>query len=188
MLDDLTLVVPSREYLPSFIDALERGWSPNTVDPDYAPRILAMLDEDADGYLASLVDRDPQGAMIDLPDGSRVPRLPQATRWLWDGEFCGSIAVRWQAGTTDLPPTCLGHVGYSVVPWKQRRGYATRALALLLPVARSEGLPFVTLTTDEDNEPSQRVILANGGRLARTFDKPEAYGTGPMTEYVIDLP
>ena len=59
---------------------------------------------------------------------------------MWDGEFCGSIGFRWQPGTSALPPYCLGHIGYSVVPWKQRRGYATKALALLLPDARKEGL------------------------------------------------
>jgi len=35
---------------------------------------------------------------------------------MWDGEFCGQIAFRWQPGTEALPPHCLGHVGYSVVP------------------------------------------------------------------------
>ena len=82
---------------------------------------------------------------------------------MWDGEFAGSIGFRWRPGTTDLPPYCLGHIGYGVVPWKQRRGYATRALANLLPLAKQEGLPFVAITTDTHNVPSQRVILANGG-------------------------
>jgi predicted acetyltransferase len=52
---------------------------------------------------------------VALPDGTMVPRLPGFWRWLWDGEFCGSIQFRWQPGTPDLPPTCLGHIGYSVV-------------------------------------------------------------------------
>ncbi len=183
----LDLVVPDRAHLAGFVDALNRGWSPNTMDPEYGRRILTSLEDDADAYLAGLVDRDPQGATIELPDGSRVLRLPQTTRWMWDGEFCGTISVRWQEGTTDLPPTCLGHVGYAVVPWKMRRGYATRALELMLPIARDEGLPFVVVTTDADNKASQRVVLANGGRLTREFDKPAVFGGGPMREYVVDL-
>ena len=75
---------------------------------------------------------------------AQVARLPGYRRWLWDGEFCGSIDFRWQPGTTALPPHCLGHIGYGVVPWKQGRGYATRALSLLLPAARAEGLAFVS--------------------------------------------
>lgn len=52
-----------------------------------------------------------------------------------------------------------------MVPWKRRRGYATRALDLLLPYARAEGLSHVDPTIDADNVASRRVIEANGGTL-----------------------
>ena len=55
------------------------------------------------------------------------------------------------------------------MPWKQRRGYATVALRLLLPMAREVGLRRVQVTCDEDNEPSRRVIVANGGALERRY-------------------
>lgn len=105
-----------------------------------------------------------------------MERLPSFTRWLWDGEFSGSISFRWQPGTAELPPHVLGHIGYSVVPWKQGRGYATKSLALVLHEARAEGLPYVELTTDSDNLASQKVILANGGQLIEEFRKPAQYG------------
>ena len=54
-------------------------------------------------------------------------------------------------------------------PWKRGRGYATRALALILPDARAVGLTEVILTTDIDNYASQKTILANGGELVGTF-------------------
>src|SRR5579862_7651629 len=95
---------------------------------------------------------------------------------MWDDEFCGSIQLRWQTGTNDLPSYCLGHIGYSVVPWKQGRGYATQALRDLLPLAKERGLTYVHLTTDPDNIASQRVILANGGRIERRFRTGDAYG------------
>ncbi|MBI1349777.1 MAG: GNAT family N-acetyltransferase [Actinomycetales bacterium] len=183
----LRLIAPDAEHLPGLVDALRRGWSPNSLDPDAGYRLLEEIEQDPDGFLAGLDDRDPRGRTFELPDGSRVPRLPQTTRWMWDGEFCGSISVRWQPGTTELPPTCLGHVGYTVVPWKRRRGYATAALGLLLPIAAEVGLPLVTITTDDDNIASQRVAAANGARFAREFAKPASYGTGTMHEYVIDL-
>jgi predicted acetyltransferase len=108
-------------------------------------------------------------------------------QWMWDGEFCGSIGFRWQPGTTELPPYCLGHIGYSVVPWKRQRGYATRALELLLPQARDEGLAYVELTTQVDNFASQRVIEANGGEVVERFHKSQAHGGAESFRYRIPL-
>ncbi|MFN2514257.1 MAG: GNAT family N-acetyltransferase, partial [Pyrinomonadaceae bacterium] len=102
--------------------------------------------------------------------------MPGYSQWIWDGEFCGAISFRWQPGTPELPPYCLGHVGYSVVPWKRQRGYATLALRLLLPHAIGEGLPYLEVVTDFDNVASQRVIEANGGKLIERFNKPVEFG------------
>ena len=113
---------------------------------------------------------------IAFPDGSAVPRLPASRCGCGTATSAGSIQMRWQPDTTDLPPTCLGHVGYSVVPWRRNRGYATAALRQLLPLAREIGLPWIDLTTDADNIASQRVIFANGGTLVEHFAKPESYG------------
>ena len=55
-------------------------------------------------------------------------------------------------------------------------GYATSALRMMLPRARSVGLPYVEITTDPDNVASQRVVLANGGVLIERFRKPPQYG------------
>ena len=166
--DGLRLVRPAAEHLDGYADALRRGWSPDTTRPEAAGEELARVAEDAARFLALQDDRDAAGGPVTLADGRVVPRLPGFRRWLWDGEFCGAVNLRWQAGTTELPPTCSGHAGYTVVPWKRRRGYATRALALLLPEARAVGLPWIDLVTRTDNVPSQRVILANGGTLVGT--------------------
>lgn len=179
------LVWPDLAYLPSYVDALRRGWSPDNLRPEAAAEELARIEVDAAGFLAEQVDREAKGPPVELPDGSTVPRLPGYRRWMWDGEFCGTIGFRWQPGTTDLPPTCLGHIGYSVVPWKRRRGYATRALAELLVDARAEGLAFVELTTDVGNVASQAVIEANGGELVERFRKPIAYGDAESLRYRI---
>ena len=138
-------------------------------------------------FVASCDDREAKRGPITLPDGSQVPRLPGYRRWMWDGAFCGSISFRWQPGTEVLPPHCLGHVGYSVVPWKRRRGYATRALALFLPEVRKEGLGYVELTTDVDNLPSQKVITNNGGFLVKRFRKDAAYGDAEALLFRIPL-
>jgi predicted acetyltransferase len=86
-----------------------------------------------------------------------------------------------------LPPYCLGHIGYSVVPWKRRLGYATSALRQALPFARSEGLPYVDVTMDVDNIGSRRVVEACGGVLVEAFVKPAAFGARPALRFRIAL-
>src|SRR5262245_47510845 len=183
----MDLAWPDARYLPGYADALRRGWTPDTLRPQAALDELARIAKDPDGFLRQQVDREAKGPPIKLPDHSTVPRLPGYKLWMWDGEFCGSIGFRWQPGTTELPPYCLGHIGYGVVPWKRRRGYATRALRLLLPHARAEGLPYVELTTDADNIASQRVIEANGGIVVERFHKPAVYGGAESLRFRIVL-
>jgi len=181
---EMKLVWPSREYLPSYIDALKRDWSPDNLAGKVAAREeLMRIAADADAFLASLVDKQGAGDPITLPDGTTVPRLPGYRRWMWDGEFCGSIGFRWQRGTEALPPHCLGHIGYSVVPWKQGRGYATCALRELLREVKAEGLRYVEITTNPDNVASRRVIEANGGVLVDEFVTAAALGGKPELRY-----
>ncbi len=184
----MTLVRPARAHLDSYVAALRQDWSADNVRGAAAAREeLARIDEDPDAFLASIDDREGKGPPVELPDGSTVPRLPGFRRWMWDGEFAGAIGLRWQRGTPVLPPHCLGHIGYSVVPWKQGRGYGTRALALMLPEARAVGLPYVEITTDPANTASRHVILANGGELVEHFVKPASFGSTPGLRYRIAL-
>lgn len=173
----MELVVPSLDRLAGYADALRRGfWSDNLRREASAREELERIATDPAAFVASLDDPEAKGGPVKLPDGSTVPRLPGYRRWMWDDGFCGSINFRWQPGTSELPAHVLGHLGYGVVPWKRRRGYATRALALMLPEARKLGLVHVDLTTDPDNLPSQKVITANGGYLVERFTKAAGHG------------
>lgn len=184
----MQLVRPDTCHLASYVTALERGWSADNIRGAAAAREeLVRVAENPDAFLASMEDREGKGDPVKLPDGSTVQRIPGFRRWMWDEDFCGSIGFRWQPGTTALPPHCLGHIGYAVVPWKQNLGYATRALGAILPEARAVGLPFVELTTDPDNIISQRVIEANGGVLVEEFMKPAQFGGKPGLRYRIAL-
>ena len=181
----MELVWPSTDYLDSYASALRRNWSPDNLRPEASVEQLEQIERDPARFLAAQVDRDAKAGPITLPDGSTVARLPGYHKWMWDGEFCGSIGFRWQKGTDELPPYCLGHIGFSVVPWKRKRGYATAALRALLPEAAAEGLSYVELTTDETNLGSQRVIVANGGRLVEKFKKDPVYGGAPSLRFRI---
>jgi predicted acetyltransferase len=181
------LVQPTLERLPRYVAALERGWT-----LDYLRGEAGARDErrtvaaDAQAFVDAQTDRVGRG-VVTLPDGSTAQRIPGFRLWIWDGDFCGAISLRWLPGTSALPPHVLGHIGYVVVPWKRGRGYAKAALATMLQHARSEGLRSVELTTDPDNVASQRVIEANGGVLVETFTKPAQYGSVPGLRYRIDL-
>jgi predicted acetyltransferase len=183
----MQLVLPAPDHLRSYREALRRGWSPNNLRPQAAGEELAAIAQNPDAFFARIVNVKGGGEGVKLPDGTLVPRMPGYRKWMWDGEFCGSIQLRWLEGTEALPPYCLGHIGYSVVPWKQRRGHATRALALLLPEARARGLAYVEITTTPDNEASQKVIRANGGVLLEEFEKPASLGGGTELRFRIAL-
>jgi predicted acetyltransferase len=185
--DEMQLVWPEMRYLSSYAEALRRDWSPNNLRPEAAQDELERIASDASRFVAEQVDPEAKGPPVVLRDGSVVRRLPGYRRWMWDGEFCGVIGFRWQPGTPELPPHVLGHIGFSVVPWKRRRGYATRALALLLPDVCAAGLPYVELTTDVTNVASQRVIEVNGGRVIERFFKPAVHGGSESLRFRIDL-
>lgn len=178
--------------LPQFVDALQRGWSPNNERPEAGAEMLQSIAEDPEAFLALTDNRAGGGPPVNMPDGSQVERLPSISRWIWistgaDEGFAGTIQLRWQAGTAVLPPYCLGHIGYGVVPWKQRHGCASQALALMLPEARALSLPYVEITTDPHNHASQKVIEANGGVLFEHFTKPPQFGSKPALRYRIPL-
>jgi predicted acetyltransferase len=185
----MELVRPAHEHLPGYVAALKRGWSADTIrGAAAAAEELERIAADADAFLAAMDDPEARGPLVTLPDGSRVPRIPGLRRWMWSEDgFAGSINLRWMPEGAPLPPHVLGHIGYAVVPWQQRRGHATRGLALILPLARAQGQRFVELTTDTDNLPSQRVITANGGVLVGAFDKGAAYGHKQGLRFRIEL-
>ena len=112
--------------------------------------------ESLDAYLQSMVD---MAAGINLsPEW-----VPMTTFWLLNDqdEVVGVSRLRHR-----LTPSLLadgGHIGYYVLPSERAKGYGTVVLRLTLIEARGLDIERVLLTVDSDNEPSIRVIEANGG-------------------------
>ncbi len=179
------LVTPSTEFLPAYVAALQTGWSPSTTR-DISGEHLAAISADPDAFLAQY--QPGAGGMVRQADGSELPRVPGATYWLWDGEFCGSINYRYLHGTEDLPAHVSGHVGYAVVPAKRGRGVARTALRLLLPILNELGLSRALLTCDEDNHASRKVIEATGGVYDGIAPAEESHGTRKLRFWVPTCP
>ena len=58
----MKIVRPQSAHLPSYISALERGWSPDNVRGEVAAREeLETIRQNAGEFLARMVDREPGG-------------------------------------------------------------------------------------------------------------------------------
>jgi predicted acetyltransferase len=88
--------------------------------------------------------------------------VPTTILWYVSGEhYLGELVIRHEL-TPELARSG-GHIGYSIAPQWRRQGHGTRMLAAGLAECRGIGLRRVLLTCRFDNEPSRRIILANGG-------------------------
>lgn len=172
----MEIVRPDETHLLSYTEALKRAITLGTIKIERAHTKLFEIASDDKSFLAKQEDPNALGGDIKLPDGSRVPRIPEKTRFLWDGEVCGTINFRWQAGTTELPDYYLGHIGFQVFSWKRNLGYASEALRQILPLAIELEMPFVELVTNVENLVSQRVIEKNAGVLFERFVQHQAFG------------
>lgn len=66
-----------------------------------------------------------------------------------------------------------GHIGYAVRPSEQNKGYATRMLEHGLLLAKRLGFERVLCICDNDNYPSEKVILKNGGVFENELYDPD---------------
>ncbi len=77
----MEIVRPRPEYLPGYVDALQRGWSPDNVRGAVAAQeVLARIAADAAAFLALTDDPEARGPVVTLPDGSQRARIPGLAR------------------------------------------------------------------------------------------------------------
>ncbi len=94
-----------------------------------------------------------------LPDD----HFPHTTYWLVDDNdrIHGMCRLRHHLNETLLIHG--GHIGYYIRSESRGRGFGTCLLALALEEAKNIGIWQALLTVGSDNDPSNRVIEANGG-------------------------
>jgi predicted acetyltransferase len=107
------------------------------------------------------LENEAQG--IDLPPD--VPAQQTYFLVLDDAKVIGEFRFR-----PDIAPPYErynGHIGYNLRPAFRGKGIGTRALGLLLELARERGLAGVQMTIDGENPASARIIEKNGGYLEK---------------------
>ena len=148
---------------------MELSEPPRLVQPTVAVRDSWLAIERADcarsGSSTALLDQaiEDFGQVVAERQGVGIWwGVPTSFFWYISGEcYIGELVIRHKL--TAALAESGGHIGYSIAtPW-QRQGHATRMLAAGLIECPGLGLRRVLLTCGVDNEPSRRVILANGG-------------------------
>lgn len=168
------LVTPTLDALGGYEDALMRGWAPDprrTGDAAYIAAELEALRADRAGYLNRLLT-------FPAPAEGATPTEPvNLALWISDGAFAGKADLRLVPATGAVPDGVPGHVGYSIVPWKQGRGYATAALRAVMELARAKGLKDLQILCNVENTASRLVIERVGGEVEyvgpHASDRPE---------------
>ena len=91
-----------------------------------------------------------------------MPRLPSYRLWMWDGEFAGSISLRWQPGTRRR--AALSH---SANGGRVARGFVTARAGKYVYVPpdmphlalNRSGAPCVALVAPTAADDQERIVL-----------------------------
>lgn len=67
-----------------------------------------------------------------------------------------------------------GHIGYSILPSEQGKGYGTQLLALALEKTDELGIKDVLISCEQHNLASEKVILRNGGEFESLVQRDES--------------
>jgi predicted acetyltransferase len=169
----MQIVAPSIEYKKSYLIAIDEA----KVDTGLTRLHSPIEDELFEDFVKRLND-NAQG--LQLPVGY----VPSTTFWLIeDMEFIGWVQIRhnlagglFQRG---------GHIGYYIRVSKRKMGYGKKILELGLKEAKKLNLEKVSVTCDDNNLGSIKVIESNGGILEDIINLEGA--STPTRRYWIEL-
>ena len=120
----------------------------------------------------------------DNEKGENLPDdwVPSTTYWLIDNnKFVGHTNIRHKLN--DYLSKIGGNIGYYIRPSSRNKGYGTKILELALIKAKQLGLKKVSITCDEHNIASKKIIEKNKGQYQ---DKVTGEGN-PKLRYWIEL-
>lgn len=116
-----------------------------------------------------LLDMQNRKTATDLPDGYVRENFYLCYE---DNDLVGVFSLKFEL--TQFLLDFGGHVGYAVKPSCRNRGLATEILRQGLTIAKEFGFKKILAVCDEDNFPSEKVILRNHGVFEnKLFDDEE---------------
>jgi len=152
----MKLSLPDIKYKDSFLEALSE-FHTDGRSIDLLKLDVESLKNNFADYVQKLID---QSKGRNLPSGW----IPHTTYWITDNdEFIGVIDLRHKL--TPALEKYGGQIGYAIRPAKKKRGYGTKALRMLLPLAAKMGIKKLLITCDTNNIASIKIIESNGGIL-----------------------
>lgn len=155
MSDRIELVVPSAEYLFSYVEAIKE-YEQNDV------RAYSFTNPDE----CDIFDKFQR-----YRTGHNIPEnhVPSDFFWLIENSvFIGEVSIRHKL--TENLLLYGGHIGYGIRYSKWNKGYGTELLRRALSKAMSMNLFDVLITCDDDNRGSAKIIEKNGGLLENKLE------------------
>lgn len=114
-----------------------------------------------------LVAKEKESKQTGLVDGWKVP---STTFWLYVNDIPVGFG-NLRHFLTEALSKAGGNIGYGIAPKYRGKGYGKELLKLLLNEANKIGLEKVLITIHSDNIASQKVALANGGRITERTEE-----------------
>ena len=152
--EEIKLVIPTKEYEKQVME-YKQIFLNNKESFDGCAGL-----EEADTYNEWL---DFEGRLSKKYGKSYVPSSVFLAVRNTDNKVVGIIDIRQKLSEFLL--NYGGHIGYSVLPYERKKGYAKQMLKLALKECRKLGIDKILLTCDKNNIGSFKTIIANGGIL-----------------------
>lgn len=153
-MDDLILLAPTGDYIPQ-IEAYRAAFPEDRARVTYGRERIPGLDR--------LEEFESAQAWLAWAETQKGKTSFYMTVRKSDGKIVGFCCLRHALEYDDDDPAFCSHIGYSIRPDEQGRGYGKAQLRLVLAEARKLGLEKVRVVCVAENERSRRTILANGG-------------------------
>lgn len=169
---ELELVTPAERWIADVLDTTS-----HPLTKQLSPRDAAMDRQ-------TLVDFIREYPMGRQPANTEKGTVPAYHFWMrlrpeFDPPVPMAGGCNLRIGQTSNIELYLGHIGYGVYPPARGRGYAARAVRLLMPLARRMGINPLWITCNPDNWASRRTCERAGGRLVNIVPLPPDH---PMFE------